>query len=270
MKKNWIYRLFIGIGLVFQLQGETPDLALEDSWKQASLFLFSDAYQKLTETKTLPVRQGAYAKAILLLNLQPKTESNVQQAAEILRHLITEKKDDEVGIASKYFLGRIAQIHQETPDPVLAEKIYRELIQEFPQSPLVEQVVIKLTLIRLYSNLTPLEIPKRLAEVEELGGLVKTPAAQVCYHLLLSDYIIRLGGNKETALAHLMAAEHAGIRRSTSRGDTYVRIGMLARELGKKAIAQTYFKKFTDEFQRDVRAFAVKTLLAELQSGGQK
>ncbi|MES2308488.1 MAG: hypothetical protein V4507_06465 [Verrucomicrobiota bacterium] len=256
--------LILGIFPAFALCSD-----LEEAWTKASLFLFNDA-QRVVSRSTEEGRNRDYAQAILLLNTQPKTEANIQQSAGILRNLIEAKKDDEIGISSKYYLGRIAQIHQASPDPVLAEKIYRELLHDFPESPEASQAVVKLSLIRLYSGLTRDQARQRLAEVEGFSSLVKGNNALVCYHLLVGDYIIRFGGSKEKALEHFVIAEQAGIRRSTSRADTEIRIGMLARELGKKEIAQTYFKKFIGEFPRDSRTYAVQTLSAELQSGVQK
>ncbi|MES2308940.1 MAG: hypothetical protein V4507_08780 [Verrucomicrobiota bacterium] len=269
--KNLFLFLLVLMGL---FQGSyATSLTEEKIWNDASLFLFNEAHEDLKTVRQqgrFPEREENYIEALLLLNVQPKTEENIQRSAELFRRVEEVKGDDERGIAAKYYRGRIMQIHQERPDLVRAEKIYKELLHDFPLNPISQRALIQVVLLRLYGNLEKGEIFHRLEEVEELKGFIRNPSTAVCYHELISDYMIRFGGNKEVILNHLIAAEQAGIHSFMNRADTYVRMGMIARELGKRDVSILYFSKFLKEFQRDARHYQVQMILREMGSVASK
>jgi len=64
-----------------------------------------------------------------------------------------------------------------------------------------------------------------------------------------------------------LAADQVGLAQRKAAGDLAVRIGGLARKLGRPALARRYYQRFVAEFPRDGRTYLIRERLRALPPG---
>src|SRR5688572_25294668 len=97
--------LLLGSSVVPLTYG-AEDTGMELGWNQASRYLFQESYKlfrKLEKTGGPHLRSARLGEALSLLNLQPKTQGNIQQAADIFSSLAGQNPSDEIGITAQYY-----------------------------------------------------------------------------------------------------------------------------------------------------------------------
>lgn len=245
------------------LQGRTPastasDEALQAAWQNTSLGLFNAAN---AEFAALPGDEARFGEAVTLLLRQPKTEANVNRAAQIFSALVAEAADDSLRLRARYYLARIAQVHRTPADPVTARRLFRELIDAHPGHPVAELATVKLAIIELYEPLPDDVRRTRVAEFGKAAAGMRSVSARRDLNLLLADTAQRFGYEPALTLDFLLAADRDGIVRQAERGHTWVRIGQLAEEAGRSEVARDYYTKFLASYIRDARRRMVKERL---------
>lgn len=168
----------------------------------------------------------------------------------------------EAKITALYASGRLRQLQEDAAEP--AE--FSELLRDHADHPLAQLARVKLILRRLYALDGP-SPADRLAAAEALGGELTLPALQCDFHLAMGDAYVFFGDQREAALKHFTAAERLGITSSATRGTVLVQIGELARLTGGRAQAAQAYRKFLDDFPRDIRQQIVRDRLAEVVGG---
>jgi hypothetical protein len=118
------------------------------AWRDVSLGLVPAAAPVFTAASA----EARYGEAITLLLRQPKTAGNLDRAVTLLTALAETSPATELGLAARYNLGRIAQVHRPTPDPELARQHYDTLIATAPAHPFAQQAFVKLALLDLYER----------------------------------------------------------------------------------------------------------------------
>ncbi|MEZ5275795.1 MAG: tetratricopeptide repeat protein [Opitutaceae bacterium] len=261
--------LLLALPLAFSVRGQGQPESLVSAWRDAVLLLYADAHQVFrTEVGVDPAlrRERLVGEALTLLNLQPRTEANVSRARSILDGLQKDEAADEIGILSRYYLGRIAQIHNLTPDPEAAIRIFRNLLDDHPDHLFGQFAGVKWALVYLGTAPTPEIRLTRLTEIEGIVPLITLPGPAKDLHLFLADGSERYAGDLEQSLRHLIAAGDLGISKRNLRGDVFVRIGEIALALGQTEIALDYFQRFLAEFPRDLRTYTITRKVRELEA----
>lgn len=208
-------------------------------------------------------RDSRLGEAVALLNLQPKTEANLDRAAALLEDLGREGDSDDPGIAALYYRARLAQIHRARPNLEEATRLYRELVARHPMHPLGQLAAVKLAMLSVWR---PNVDPKvALAEAEGLGTRLSDPVALRDFHLALANAYALGEVSEAKSLDHLLAAHRTGEVSGKVAADVLVRIGELCRLSGKKAQAAEFYSAFLRQFPRDARAFTVRLRLKEVQ-----
>lgn len=245
--------------------GEKPPApSLREAWEAAAQGRFAEAQHAFALQTGREAQLGA---ALNLLQMQPRTEAKVAQAAEQLAALVAADPDDQTGISALYFLARIEHIARYTPDLEAAARHYRRLIETHPRHPLAGQAIVKLAIITLYAPdaaRTPAETRAHYDAFDARTGRLPTLATQRDLHLVLGDAALRLRLGDDLALRHYLAALQAGILRPPLRADTLIKTGELARDLRQTDLARVQLQTFLDEFPRDTRRLAVGDTLATL------
>lgn len=253
--------LFLQGPLARSAEATADPAALREVWQTSALNLFKDAHHSFSD---LSGREARFGEAVTLLQVQPKTSSNINHAATLLEQVLADNPGDELGIAARYYLGRLEQVHRMPVNPTAATAHFNTLIQEHPGHPLTEQAIVKLALIELYS---PDDAAARLAAFERFTALADTLAtadARRDLNLTLGAVALRFDLGQDRALKRYLAAEQAGIHLTTVRSSTLVTIGELARKTGRHDIAREHYLLFLKDFQRDERRLMVKEALATL------
>lgn len=212
-------------------------------------------------------REARFGRAVALLDRQPVSPAQVEEARALFVAL-TESGSDDYAQGARFFLGRIAQHHLAESDPVEAARQFRRLIAEHETSVWAQSALGRLALLEIY-DLNPSVAPAtRLAEAEKLLTHARTPAAQSEVHVAIADatFFFRLpaGG----ALPHLLAAEGLGRLDWATRSDVLVQIAELSRLAGQRAQAAQFYRTFLKENPRDLRNYIVKERLAEVEKPG--
>ncbi|MFH1498892.1 MAG: hypothetical protein ABII82_13825 [Verrucomicrobiota bacterium] len=243
-----------------QARAATPP-ALSQAWEDAALNLTREAHRSFA---ALDGREARFGEAVTMLQLQPKTDPNIERAANLLEEVVAERADDELGIAARFYLGRLEQVHRTPLNPEAAAEHFAVLLRDFPGHPLTEQAVVKLALLELYAPGTPAEQLAAFEKFRRLGEELKTHDAIRDLNLTLGNAAQRLALGDELALPCYIAAYRAGIHLTSVRGDTLVSIGELARKTGRHELAREHYQRFLEEFKRDNRRLTIRERLDSL------
>ncbi|MCU0793153.1 MAG: hypothetical protein MUE42_09965 [Opitutaceae bacterium] len=255
--------LISGVALASPAEPAAGDTS-EAGWRAASLYLFKESAQRFPEGSDREARLG---RAALLLLQQPKTEANLAQAEAELEELasIAPASADEPGIAARYLLGRIAQMHRTKVDSDAAVAHYRRLRSEHPVHFLADQALVKLAQLEILApGLSPRARLERVdAYAAEAEALVRAGSRRDL-HLALAQACADFRLDDERALRHFLAADAAGIESALIRANVAVAIGELASRLGRPDLARIHFERYLAEFTRDYRRTLVRDKLAAL------
>lgn len=238
---------------------QQPDVGR--AWRDASLSLFKEAHGAFAAAAGREARLG---HAITLLAQQPRTAGNVDAAAEALEALIAESPADETAIVARFYLGRLEQLHRTPENPGAAVAHFKRLIAEHPGSPWAEQAAVKVALIELHEAISAAERLRRFEHHRQIAPALATAPARRDLHLLLADVALRFDLGEALALDELLAADRAGIVRTTAQAQIWVQIGELARRTGRDEVAREHYRKFLAAFERDNRRGMILEHLAAL------
>ena len=262
--------VFAGLAMTIVASGAGGDAdSLAQAWEKAARLLTNDAqveFERLREKGGAEARAATFGTALMLLNVQPKTEGNIQRAAVLLDEVAAAREDDLSALAG-YYRARIEQTHRLKPEREKAVELFTQLIERYPTHPAAQFAVVKRALIEIYDG-SPREEKRRRMELlaQTASNLTYAPARRDL-HMLLADSYARLFQDDEQALKHLLAADQAGIVRSKSRGSVWVRIGELAGRLGRTDVATEYYRRFLATYRRDSRHYTIEQRLKTLGAG---
>lgn len=244
-----------------------PLLAVEPApspWDLAAFGLLKEAHSAFAAQPAAD-REARFGEAVTLINLQPKTDANLDRAASLFSTISAANPTDDLGISSHYFLARIPQVHRANLDTSAALLIFRELAALDSPHPLAQRAVVQVALIELFEPRVPAgEVRARFDRLASRGATLTEPSALRDFHLVMGDAALRFKFDDALALDHLLAADRAGIARAGTRRDNWIRIAELARRSGRPAIAATYYHHFLENFPRDARLLLVQEHLAAL------
>ncbi|CAM2992494.1 hypothetical protein [Rariglobus hedericola] len=241
--------------------------AAASPWDEMTTGLFNEAHAAFSKEEKAPgadLRSLRFGEAVSLLNVQPRTSSNIDRAYAILEELRTATPGDDIGMESRYFQGRIEQVQRPTPDLAKAEAIFSELVRDHPEKLVGQRARVKLAVTRLYAPVSPAERRDRYDAFTRDAGQITDPGIKVQMHLLLGEAARRLQYGNAEELAHLLAAYEAGVTKRRLLVEVLVRIGDLARLEGRKDVAIKYYTLFLEQFPRTDRRSTVEGFLVEL------
>lgn len=249
----------------------SPSVCAASTWEDVSGGLFNEARHdfasRLPDAPAAERRGLRYGEAAALLNVQPRTQANVDRAFAILDEVWSSGKSDDLGMEARYLMGRIEQIHRQSPDAAKADSIFSSMIAENAAHPVAQRAAVKLAILRLYAPGTPpQERRRRYDEFSRLAASLDEQAAKVQMGLLLGEYARRMGYGEGQELGHLLAAHAAGITKRNSLMTVLARIGDLARLTGRDALAVEYYGLFLREFPRTDRRTTIEGYLATLNA----
>ena len=262
MKRAFL--IFLGLATGVFAVGD----GVKAGWQAIADYQTDEALQIFTRESQSPdatvARAARFGRGVALLTKQPVTTSQVDEARKIFAEL-ADGGTDEPAQAGRFFLARVAQHHQENPDPTEAARQFRQLIAEHENSVWAQSALSRLGLLQLYEldlNLSPAE---RVAEAEKLLLKAHAPTAEGELHIAIAEAIFFYRLPEQAALPHLLAAERLGGYDRIGRADVLVQIGELSRLAGKKEQAKKFYHLFLKENPRDTANYTVRVRLAELE-----
>ncbi len=238
-----------------------------DPWTELSRLLVNEAHAQFhREAATAPERTTRFGLALALLNVQPKTQGNIDRAEEIFRDLAAQGSDDDLTVQSLYYFARIPAFQRPEPLEDLAITRFDELIRRFPDHPLAQQALLKQAMMRLYSIDSEAGRDERFETALALEPRFTDPEARRDYFLMMADAAIEFGRPPGQVLEFLLGAERTGTLKAKLRKDTFLRIAEFAREAGARDTAIAFYEKFLALAQRDGRRYTVQERLAALRN----
>jgi len=241
-----------------------------DGWDLAVKYRFNESRRWFQNAVAAAEGEGhsrrrmRYGEALALVNAIPKTGGNIDRADGIFEELSQGPEEDALTPRAMYHRGRIQQIHLREPDLGKASAIYKEMIIRWPGDVFTQTAIVKLATIQLYEPTSPEEKVRRYAELASLEKLLSFAPARRDFHYIMGVACLSLELSKENALYHLIECEEAGIATFPVRINTYCRIGVTAKQLGKYELAAAYFRKFMTAAPRDPRTQMIRDHIAEL------
>lgn len=240
-----------------------PEASVSQALQEATDFLFNESLatiERLGEPERSS-RRAVLAEATALLNVQPRTQANIEAAVDLLEAIYAQDPDDAVGIAARYLHARVEHHHLSADDEGRAAELYRWLIAHHPDHPFAQQSIVKLSILRIYARDDGASKPEVLAELEANRSLLTDDEARKDFHLLMGDAYLTFDASDEKALEHFIEARRLGIRNPLTRGNLLLSIGNLAARLEQPRVAAECFRQFLEENPRDNRTYTVQRLL---------
>jgi tetratricopeptide (TPR) repeat protein len=261
----WVAGLMLTALSVSGADGTVPDPQLDAAWLDLATLKVSDAHAAFENGyKKTGSQESAYGLALSLLNLQPKTNRNIERAQELLRGLAARGKTDDIVINARYFLARIDQVHLAQVDPEAAIEAYRRLLEDFPDQPLAEKAVPKLASILLIRDLPNDEWEVHFDEVSALLDQLTISSNRAATQLVLIEALLRIKTDHIRALPILVDLLDSNPElRADLRRDFVVQAIDSARALGEDRIAADFAARFLKDYAYDPRAGTIQTYLEE-------
>jgi len=233
---------------------------LESVWRLGSQGLFAEAAQALPETASS--EEAVFTRAVLLLNRQPRTETDMKNAIRILRDLGQSSSTAELRARSLFIAAQAEslQTREQSADPTS----YQNLWHDYPQQPYGQRALVHLMLMAFDTEETRESILARCAELERQADALTDQMARSHFHQVAARGYLYLGGQEVKALKHLLRVNELGVARRETLGDLHVSIGQLASEQGRPELARTHYFEFLRLFPNDPRVYTINANLGAL------
>lgn len=238
-----------------------------DPWQTALGFDYNTAAERFAALHAASPADTriAVAYASSLLVKQPRTESNIRTARDLLlkaQQTASPSSDDRV--LALYLLARVELDHLDPAQPDSARSRFEQLRRDHPGHPLADHAAVELAYLLAYdsSGANPSAIPA----IESFLTAVKEPGASRDLHALLASLKLRQLKKPAAALPHFLAARAVGFEQPLRNADVDLTIANLARETGDLALARAHYSAFLDAAPRDVRSSTVRRILASLET----
>jgi len=242
-----------------------PESMEERGWQEASIFLFQEAHETFSDRRQPASRESALGEAVTFLGLQPRTTRNVQRAQEALQKLIDENPDDSVGLAARFFLARLFEIHLSDPDLSKARELYDSLRLEGAGDPFAEMAASRVAIIDLYqTGGDPESMTLVLESIKDFPENLKTPIGRREFFANVGLTLVDMDGDPGEALQYLLAAAEYSFPLPQVESIVFLAIGQLAEDAGDLATAKDFYSQFVEQFPRDARRYSVERMLEEL------
>ncbi len=239
------------------------------AWEEAASFLFNDSHKtfsELPDRKNPEVRLGL---AATLLNLQPRTPKNLENAAAIIEELArTEPADSQVALLARFLEARMAENYVTPPQPRKAMDLYREIVSRKTGLSLLEISASRLVILTAFASESEPENLAALQALEPLSGDLSTPEGLREFHLSMAFALLENDGEKTRILEHFKKADQIGFLRKENSIHTWLVMARLSQEVGQLDQAASYYRKFLEHFPNDPKAFGIKQRLDSLKSHG--
>ncbi len=235
---------------------------VREAWQLVADHLGRDAYVRLDQLPGPATRERTFAQAVVAIDYQPVTQSRLQSSGATLAELA--RGDDELAAGAAYLQARLYQVHFQEHDYARAAELYEALARRQPHSHWAQLGLVKLALLRLYAPPEPAAPADRIAAAAELRSRLEEPALVRDLELQLGRAAAFYSLPPDTALPHLLAADHIGGLVGQANEELIVMIGELSLRAGHYAQSRTYFERYLREFTYNMRQVTVRRRLEDL------
>lgn len=242
---------------------------LGEAWQKITLVDFAGAAADFahlaTSSDPATAREARYGRAIALLNAPPITPASLREAEQLLAS-IPPSPQDELALAARFYLARLAHRHQRPADLATARQRYAALAADASQSFFGQYALVEAALLDLYAQpLTPAIEPRVLAWYER-GRTVTDPALRRNFLRNLGLALTRGDGSPATALRLEQEIVALNFSRQDMRRFALLRVYLLAESVGDRAAQIQALEAYLPAYPHHPQRQYFADRLAELQA----
>ncbi len=241
---------------------------LDEAWALNRTLQFKEAEKRLRDYKPKSGEEtwrSAFARAVTLLSVQPRTSGNIEKAYSLLEPIVTSAAGDDLKAWTLYYRGRIDQLHRTEPNMAQALRFYRDLIELYPEHLASQLAFTKMTIIRLYADPKNRPSTETLLSLEKEAGFLQSAFARNQFHTVMAAGYLFFELGREQALEHLLAARALGSFEIIDLGNDFLQIANIAYELGKRDLALSSYRRFLQMRPESSFSFMIRERIEELK-----
>ncbi len=262
-------RLQLGFAVLLVAAMIGVSVVSANDWEEEALLLYnlgSPEINDLRARSTGNERLKSYASALGLLHAQPLREENALLAKATFDALYESNPNDQVGLASAYYLVRINHKHLDEPDLEAARAGYRYLYDSYPARFFGELAFLKYLLIELYDEESPKGPSQRIATLEIMGRQLTIPDMKRGFHRAIGEAYLGYELSEEKAYEHLKAAYELTSSVPETQVELMLTVASLAESRGENDVAIAALQDFLKTARGDDRRSEVALRIAALNS----
>jgi hypothetical protein len=220
-------------------------------------------YERVVQRYRAEPTSGRLPAALAWMGRQPRTETNLDTAERILRHVAATARDREEAVQAAYQLARLAHVHRRGPiDAGAAAALYEAIVRDHADHPLAANAAVHRLGLALYAGPEG-SSEERLRQAEQWWALIPVGAEpRAVASLILAHGYLRHDGDRARALALLDDALVRGLQSAPLTADVLTSALVLAHELGRDEAVRRYRERMQTEFPRDPRHYELGRQLA--------
>ena len=225
-------------------------------WEEEALLLYNSGSPEINDLRARSTgneRLKLYARALGQLHVQPMREENALLAKETFETLFESNPNDQVGIASVYYLARINHKYLDQPDLEAVRSDYRYIFESYPSRFFGELAFLKYLLIELYNEESTQSVSNRIASLEMLGDQLTIPDMIRGYHRAVGDAYLGYELSKKKAYEHLKVAYEIRSAVPETQVELMLSVAELAEFYGEKDVAIAALQDFLNVANGDDR-----------------
>lgn len=241
----------------------------EGDWEDEALLLFNAGSPEINDLRARSTgneRLRSYARALGQLHSLPMSEQNALLAKATFDALFESNPNDQVGLASAYYLARINHKHLDEPDLEAARAAYRYIFESYPARFFGELAFLKYLLVELYEDVNDEKIDHRIASLEVMGMQLSIPDMIRGYHRAIGDAYLGYELSDEKAYEHLKAAYEITSSVPETQVELMLTVADLAESFGEDDVAIAALRDFLKTARGDDRRGDVALRIAALSS----
>ncbi len=230
-------------------------------WEQEVMLVYSGTSTEFNRLRSLGKdnkRLALYTTALDTLYGKVPVEGDqkpYQVAQRIFRIIIADDNSDAIGLASAYYMARIAQSNPFEQDISEAKKLYWKLYEQWPDRFFGQMAFVKYATLHIYDDDGSEEdVWQRIQNLEPIVADLTIPEMRQNVHRIMGEAYAVFGLDSKLAYEHLLEAYQLGIPVDSIRIEVLERIATLGEALGKNERALLAYDELLRSAPRHERA----------------
>ena len=193
--------IFLVAGIIEATATTEPRLA-DEAIALAQRNLFNEAHRLFSALEN-PAKAGPeiheirFGSALTLLLKQPRTRQNLRRAQETFAAIAADHPDNDLGIASRYMLGRMLEVHIDPPDYKGAADGYLSIIDERPNHLFAQISLVRLIHTWLYRDIERESRWEKFRALEEMAPNIQRSQIKATFHYTLARAALQFNLSRE-------------------------------------------------------------------------
>lgn len=214
------------------------EMPADPDWERDALLVYSDnaaEFARLRAAGPRDRRLVEYMDALDALHAGEAVARNVARARKQLTLLAASDPDDSIGLASRFYLARIAHLHSEPADLGEARRLYLELFEGNKDRFFGQLAYLKYLTIAIYDEEGDARGPlARIREVEQRAPEITIPSLSQNFHRMIGDAYMAYAIEPQKALERYEAALAIGIGIEPMKLEVMEQAARLCEQLGRR------------------------------------